>query len=437
MSAGAHLTLLILGAEPAFKAAAVKYGMGFIRDLPGCFGGYFGPLAISPKDEQDAWLARLDPKHDLPRYRARVLMLSGTDDIFFAMPAVLATHRAIPTEKRLLMFPNENHGHVGNVPIPLSWFRASLGLAPAWPDLSPPVAITEDGRTSLSVTAIGPGKAAKVSFWIKRMPRALFHWGRGDTAKPGTVAKWHEVPAQATAGTWNAEIPAPGADEQLVAYATVTDEAGLQASSDTLELPDYPKWRGVATASPSPQAKTGTSPPGGASLPFGGAAISRLSLDGIPRSLSIRQGPNIWLGYDLERATPCKVWQAPAGKTGLITTGFTTRSEGKAWFEDRSVETWRLRRGGETKTLEVRYLGCTQFEGGFALSWELRHPGAILKLVERIPTAAAPAAERVRRELRVEGLAAEEVLLPPAPVATAWKSATSLSGAGSHFLTLP
>ena len=437
MSAGAHLTLLILGAEPAFKVAAVKYGMGFIRDLPGCFGGYFGPLVLSPKDEQDAWLARLDPKHNIGRFQANVLMLSGTDDIFFAMPAVLATHRAIPTGKRLLMFPNENHGYVGNVPIPLSWFRANLGLAPAWPDLSPPIATDDTGHTMLSVTTTGPGKAAKVSFWVKRMPRALFRWGRGDKARPETVAKWLEVPAQAADGTWNAKIPAPGAEEQVVVYATVTDETGVQASSDTLELPDDPKWRGVAAASPSPPAKTGTRPLGGTSLPFDGAAISRLSLDGLPRSLSIRQGPDIWLGYDLERATPCKVWQAPAGKTGLITSGFTTRSEGKAWFEDRSEESWKLRRGGETKALKVRYLGCTQFDGGFELLWELRHAGGMLKLMERIPTTAAPAAERVRRELRVEGLAGEEVLLPPAPTATAWKSATSLSGAGSHFLTLP
>lgn len=38
MSAGGHLTLLILGVEPSFKVAAVKYGNAFIRDLPDYFG---------------------------------------------------------------------------------------------------------------------------------------------------------------------------------------------------------------------------------------------------------------------------------------------------------------------------------------------------------------------------------------------------------------
>jgi hypothetical protein len=51
--------------------------------------------------------------------------------------------------------------------------------------------------------------------------------------------------------------------------------------------------------------------------------------------------------------------------------------------------------------------------------------------------AAAAAAERVRRELRVEGLGAGEDLLPPQPAREAWKSAAQLSGSGWHVLTLP
>lgn len=85
MSAGAHLSLLVLGQEPGLRAAAVKYGCGFIRDLPGYFGGYFGPMFLTCKEDQDAWLAVLDPKHGLPDTRASVLLLSGTDDIFYGM----------------------------------------------------------------------------------------------------------------------------------------------------------------------------------------------------------------------------------------------------------------------------------------------------------------------------------------------------------------
>lgn len=245
MSAGAYLTLLILGAEPSFQAAAVKYGRGFINDL--YFGGYFGPQYLYGKEELDIWLAALDPKHSISRYTARVLMLSGTDDIFFAMPGVLMTYRAIPTDKRLLMFPNENHGHVGNVAIPLSWFKSALGMAPAWPTVETPTAQIDQGKVRLTVSATGPTRIAKVSFWVKRMPKANFQFGMGDKKKPETIAKWIEVPATAVANAWTAEIPGPDAEEQVIAYAMVTDESGIQDSSNTVELPDYPQWRGMAT----------------------------------------------------------------------------------------------------------------------------------------------------------------------------------------------
>ncbi|MEI8197513.1 MAG: acetylxylan esterase, partial [Phycisphaerae bacterium] len=63
MSAGAHLTLLTLGIEPAFKAAAVKYGRAYIRDM--WFGGYFGPIVMCAEAQQSAWLAAFDPKHHI------------------------------------------------------------------------------------------------------------------------------------------------------------------------------------------------------------------------------------------------------------------------------------------------------------------------------------------------------------------------------------
>ena len=250
MSAGAHLTLLILGAEPSFKAAAVKYGCGFIRDIPGSFGGYFGPIYLCSREEQDAWLARFDPKHNLPNYKADVLMLSGTDDIFFWMPNVLATYRAIPTRKRLMMFPNENHGYVGNWQIPLSWFRSRFGLAPAWPSVEAPKVAVDGENLRLEVKASGPAPIAKVAFWVKRMPIGKFRGGMGEKGKPETFVKWVETPAALADGVWRATVSAPKADEQVVAYAMVEDENGVKDSSDTVETPDYLRWRGISAFKP-------------------------------------------------------------------------------------------------------------------------------------------------------------------------------------------
>jgi len=218
-------------------------------------------------------------------------------------------------------------------------------------------------------------------------------------------------------------------------------------------------WSAIVSAAVA----TAESPAG--SLPFAPERISRLSLDGKPRSLAIRQGPDIWLGYDLERATLLKVWQASPGKPGLIKSGFTTRSSGTSRFEDASDAGWQLQRGRSTVPLAVRYLGCSHCDEHVELRWELRHDTLSLRLFERVPFSAAtepvasepaasePAGEAgpVVRELRVEGLPPGDSLLPPATIREAWKLADhaaarnderdtaqpSLSGDRRHRFTLP
>jgi hypothetical protein len=195
----------------------------------------------------------------------------------------------------------------------------------------------------------------------------------------------------------------------------------------------------AAAASPVGPPVAGTD----SSLPFDRTVINRYSLDGMPRSLSIRQGGDVWFGYDLEGGVLRKVWQAPAGKPGVLTTAFLARSAGTAWFEDASRESWQLARPGETVPLAVRYRGCVQRDTYFELTWELRHATETLILRERIPRAGAAAPGRAVRELHVEHLAAGEALLLPLPTRRAWISSasgatpTALTGGVWHRLILP
>lgn len=159
-------------------------------------------------------------------------------------------------------------------------------------------------------------------------------------------------------------------------------------------------------------------------LSFDREIINRYSLDHLPRSLSIRQGEDYWIGYDLERAKVYKAWQSPAGKPGLSPRGFNTRSVGVTLYEDKSEETWHLRRRGREIPLRIRYLGVSQRGTGtetrFLLKWELRHEGGRLELEEEVSTA-APAQAAPTRLLRVTSLGEGELLIPPAPVAGTWK----------------
>lgn len=161
-------------------------------------------------------------------------------------------------------------------------------------------------------------------------------------------------------------------------------------------------------------------------LLFDRARINRYSLDGLPRSISIRQGQDIWLGYDLERATLRKVWRAPFGKPGL-TSGFTTRSLGTTLFEDKTQESWTLHTEQQDLPLKVRYLGCSQGEGYFELSWELRHESRKFVLHERISISKDSDAIKASRILRVKGLRSGDSLLLPNSAGEAWRRAENIS----------
>jgi hypothetical protein len=156
-------------------------------------------------------------------------------------------------------------------------------------------------------------------------------------------------------------------------------------------------------------------------LPFAPTAISRLSLDDVPRSMSIRQGADVWLGYDLERATVFKVWQRTPGKSGLLTSGFVSRSQGTIWFDDTSDQTWTLMRQGKLLPLVTRYLGCSHRNNGCELQWEFSHEHRNFTLYERVPLTRLRLEARATREMRVEGLRDDEQLWPPQKVRDAWK----------------
>jgi hypothetical protein len=355
-SAGAHLALIVAGLDPGLKAVAVKYGEGFIRDLPGYFGGYFGPITLCPKAEQDAWLAVLDPKHGMPNYKANVLLLSGTDDIFFWMPIVLKTYREIPSPKRLIMNPNDNHGQVGNTAIPIRYLKSILGQAPAFPEVAPPTIRADEKSVVLTTKASGPSKGLTISFAWKRMPLATFDYRKN----------WQIVKATAGAnGEWTAEIPASHNQEQLVAYAIVEDETGARAASDTAEWPAYPSWRGLPQILPQAKAEGQVQDDG------------NMFLDASFEAGSTKRGKvgNLYLNYVGAPVWDATGTKAHTGKTAVGITGgdknyLAVGAPGEGGKKYRLAGYFRGERDGVKVRLQINWGKA----GGGLIKFDLRTP---------------------------------------------------------------
>lgn len=238
VSAGAHLSLLILGNEPGIRAATVKYGAGYIAELG--MGGYFFPISLTSLEKQKSWLTYFDPKHGLPHVQASTMMFSGTDDFFFWMPAVLQTYRTLSGEKRLIMRANDDHGQVGNNELPASWFKTVLGQTSPWPTIQSIHTTPVNGQLELRVRANAVPEIGRVDFTITRQPIESFHWR---SEQPESTKAWFSVTASKSKESWTATIPEPSNGEQVVIYATAYDHIGREVSSDTIEIPKLAKWR--------------------------------------------------------------------------------------------------------------------------------------------------------------------------------------------------
>jgi hypothetical protein len=239
MSGGAHLTLVVAGLDPQICASCAAYGSGFINDLGR--GGYYGPVTLTPHDQFVAWVHMFDPRYYIPDYKAPFFLRSGTDDIFFWMPAALQTYRAMNVEKRLDLLPNDNHGHVNGTTdqdLTRRWFHSIFGDAPAFPKAFAPTATEEGANLRLRATVAGPSPLTSVQFCVKTSALKDIRGKGGWQVLPGTLVA-------GSAHEYEVVVPAPVAGEQTIAYAWVHDSTGADVTSDTVEVPRYAEWRAL------------------------------------------------------------------------------------------------------------------------------------------------------------------------------------------------
>ncbi len=120
----------LLAAETINRISAVVdiYGAGFFT------GTYAltGPLGFCTPHTRKAWLNHYDPGARIKKISVPVMILSGTNDMFFPLKQLLKTYEETPSAKRLVLYPNINHGLSWNMidVQATSWFDTYLKNKP-------------------------------------------------------------------------------------------------------------------------------------------------------------------------------------------------------------------------------------------------------------------------------------------------------------------
>lgn len=110
ISWGGYLACIAASVDARFRAAVAVYGCGFYANGT-VFGGPGGALGKMAEAARNRWVALWDPSSYLPRLRAPILLLNGTNDRYFYLEAYRRTYDCIPSEKTVRLEVNMHHSH--------------------------------------------------------------------------------------------------------------------------------------------------------------------------------------------------------------------------------------------------------------------------------------------------------------------------------------
>ena len=144
---GGFFTTLMIGVDPRLKAGACLYGTGNLQLGNAWWDGQNRHGRASPGPaEREHWRKTLDPGWRLQYRQTPIAWLTGTNDGFYPMPAVMKTYDMAAGPKHLTLLPNWDHAlpprfHDEQV---YSWLDVYLKGRSAFPRPTP-VDVTRDG----------------------------------------------------------------------------------------------------------------------------------------------------------------------------------------------------------------------------------------------------------------------------------------------------
>ncbi len=217
-SFGGWFSLLVAGVDDRVSNLVVIWGAGGHDHNHGV---HTSPLWGRSQEEQDTWVSHFDPLLYSANIKAKTIIFIGTNDYSFWSGDVVRQFNAIPTEKRICLLPNYNHGlgefGYARPDIGPAWFKTTFYGGDEYPTVREPVLGHNKSEYSFEASDVEP------------ITQASLYWSYGNPIWPSRY--WIEIPAKKVGKKWVAEIPAKYASMEGCVFAGIADQGGRAVTS--------------------------------------------------------------------------------------------------------------------------------------------------------------------------------------------------------------
>ncbi len=258
---GGFYTTLMIGIDPRLKAGTCMFGSGGLQ-LGNNWWDTRGWDARRDEAFRRRWRTTLDPAWRLANRKTPIAWFTGTNDVFYWMPAVMQSYERAAGPKHLSLLPNWNHALTPQLDEQVfAWLDCHLQGKPAFLTVTP-IEIGKEKRPVARWTFDGPRKAASAELILSY----------GDAGN-WSGRYWKTLPATIKDRSCVAELPASALPYFI--SGAVLDADGGRYSTPLLRID--PAKVGLQDAAAVPD-YDGSSEWGS----FGESQVNYLRLHGLP-----------------------------------------------------------------------------------------------------------------------------------------------------------
>jgi dienelactone hydrolase len=219
ISWGGYLTCIVAGLDDRLKVAVPVYGCGFLGDNSAWKNG---SLARLNPETRERWLGTFDPSQYLSGVNCPILFLNGSNDFAYPLDSYRKSYRLVRERLRhVCVVLDLPHGHIWTFGEVDQFVDSVLRGGAPLPQLQ--TLRIREGVATANVASPVPLRNAELHF----------------TTDGGTwqQRRWETVPATLERNLITARVPS---QRPLVCYLSVTDDRGLRASTEHVELQANP-----------------------------------------------------------------------------------------------------------------------------------------------------------------------------------------------------